>query len=94
MVLVYGNASATRLKKLQVMQNKSLKAIFRLPSLFSTKELFAKENHLVLPISALRECQIVLFMYKTLNVFPVLSNLEFGFIGHKYGTRSCHKLNI
>ena len=92
-ILVYGTACSSRLKKIQIMQNKSLKSIYKLPSLFSTRELFAKDEHLVLPVNILHEFQVAIYMYKTLNISSVLSNLKFDYINHHYITRNSNKLN-
>ena len=74
------------------MQNKSLKALYKLPILFSTKELYTNVNHSVLPIKVLHEFKIALYMFKTLNVTSAVSNLKFEFVDHNYLTRNSNKL--
>lgn len=92
-LVIYGTATATRLKKLQTLQNKSIKAVYRLPILFSTKDLYCYENNLVLPINILYKFQLSLYMYKTLNVSSALSNIKFHCTSHTYSTRNWNRIN-
>lgn len=88
----YGTASTNKLKKLQRMQNKCVKAISKLPLRFPTVSLYETAAKGILPISALHEYQTSLYMYKALKVPSALSNLEFSSVNHNYHTRFANNL--
>lgn len=57
-VVAWGNACKSRLRKLQVIQNRCLKIIYGLPHLFPTINLYSDRSHNILPIRGLLELQI------------------------------------
>lgn len=67
LVGVWGNASKSRLRELQCLQNRCLKAVLKKPHLYPTVQLFNEANNSVLPIRALHELQIAMHMHKILQ---------------------------
>lgn len=59
---IWGSAAISHLKPLQVLQNRVLKSINSLPSLYPTNELYSLTG--ILPIKGLYCYQICLFMKK------------------------------
>ena len=62
--IVWGNACKSKLRRLQVLQNRCLKHIFKLPCLYPTVNLYNNTNHRILPIRGmchLQTCYIICF---------------------------------
>lgn len=59
LVSIWGAASETRLKSLQVIQNRCLKTVYRKPRLYATLSLYQESAPSIIPIPALRELQCV-----------------------------------
>jgi len=86
-IIAYGTACYTRLKAVQIIQNKCIKAICKLPILFPTLLLYEVESKGILPIGALYDFQVALFMYKSIKIKSIVSNLEFNITNHNHNTR-------
>lgn len=82
LIIVWGHAAKSKLKKLQSLQNRCLKVIFDLPHLFPTVLLYNSSDHKVIPILGLLDSQTIMFVHNTLNytkfhhylVFPTRVN--------------------
>ena len=92
-ISVYGQSAKSRLIKVQTQQNKALKAVFRLPYLFSTRELYTNVAIGILPVLALNNLAIVTYVYKIISSPGNLFNSEFYSACHNYQTRYSHYLS-
>lgn len=84
LVGVWGNASKSRIRELQCIQNRCLKAVLKKPHLYPTVSLFNDVNNSALPIRALYEFQVVLQMHRILcDDVNIHNNLVFdrAFVG-------------
>lgn len=61
---VWGSASKSHLRELQVLQNRCLKIVLRKPLLYPTVNLYSNRNDSLLPIKALYEYQVLVQMQK------------------------------
>lgn len=76
-----------RTNKLQILQNKALKAVYLLHRLFSTDELYRTASGGVLPIRFLHFFQTAVYVFKVNNKL-LFSNILFRHIDHDHNTRS------
>lgn len=76
LALIYTNASDSLLKPLQVLQNRALKIIYRLPPTFHTDELYQQVAKNVLPVKGLGVFQVCTFVHKHLKG-ELHSNVKF-----------------
>ena len=68
LVIVYAhNKNNTLLKSLQILQNKALKILYKLPLIYSTASLFKDVNKTILPIYSLHEYQVLMLVFKCRN---------------------------
>lgn len=67
LISVWGHASKSKLKKVQTLQNRCLKIIFKLPILHPTLLLYSNSSHKILPPLALRNIQIAIHIHKVLH---------------------------
>lgn len=88
----WGTCSKTHLKDLQVQQNRCIKAIFKLPYLQPTRDLYTMSQHNILPINGLFEQRIAILMYKCLNNRNMHHNWELATAVHQHFTRQAHHL--
>lgn len=65
--LIWGQTYACYLRPLQVLQNRALKILYRLPPLTRTIDLYTRHAMGVLPIRGLSELQIVRLIRKVMN---------------------------
>lgn len=91
-LIVYGNSSKSRLKKVQVLQNRSIKAIYKLPVLYSSNELFAVIAENILPIKALHFLQVVKYIYRIKKDNFGVCNINLDSYTHNYHTRNKNNL--
>lgn len=66
LILLWGCACMSRLRKLQSLQNRCLKIIFSRPLLYSTLLLYSDRCHNILPISYLCDLQTLVFVHNIL----------------------------
>lgn len=92
LVIAWGHACRSKLNKLQVLQNRCLKIIFKLPPLFPTLHLYSDSMHSVLPIRCLCEMQSTLFVYDMLNNQDRHYNLVLPTVNHGHNTRQANNL--
>lgn len=62
-IAVWGNACKSRLKKLQVIQNRCVKIIYKLPFLYPTLNLYSNTSHGILPIRGMVDLQTCTFVH-------------------------------
>lgn len=67
LISVWGHTASSHLLKLQTLQNRCLKIIFKKPILYSTHELYSDNCHNILPLAFLCEKQTLLFVHDVLN---------------------------
>ena len=58
---IWGGSNLTKIDELQILQNKALKALYRLPNDFPTKQLYSPN---ILPIKKLIEYEYTLLIFK------------------------------
>lgn len=92
LIVAWGHAAKSKLKKLQSLQNRCLKLIFNLPHLFPTIALYNYSNHKVMPILALRDIQTITFVHNTLNNRKFHHNLVFSARVNFHNTRHANEL--
>lgn len=66
LILVWGRACMSHLKKLQTLQNRCLKIVFKKPLLYSTLLLYSDACHNILPIKYLCDMQTMVFVHNIL----------------------------
>lgn len=88
MVSVWGAAGKTRLRSLQTLQNRCLKAVYRKPRLYSTLELFRQAESSILPVAALRELQSLVQIQNLLHNPLAHHNQTLSQLSHGYSTRN------
>lgn len=67
LVCIWGKASASRLRELQVLQNRCLKVIYKKPHLFPTHQLYNDQNSSLLPIRGLQMLQTLIHMHNIIT---------------------------
>lgn len=92
MMEVWGGKKGTEHKSLQVLQNKSIKAIFKLSRFHDTYDLYKNISPDILPLRSLYFYHISIWMYKNLNGLSY-SNISFNQALHSYDTRRRHHIN-
>lgn len=91
-VVVWGNACKSRLKKLQVLQNRCLKVIFRLPYLYPTLDLYSDRSHSILPIRGLLELQTCTIVHAIRYNTDTHHNLDLPIYSSSRSTRQANQL--
>lgn len=92
LIIAWGRASKSSLKKLQTLQNRCLKTIFSKPFLFPTLQLYSDVSHNILPIHSLCKIQTLIFVHDTLHNNLFHHNIQLPSISHGYRTRRTHNL--
>lgn len=92
LIIVWGHASQSNLQKLQVLQNRCLKIIYKLPRLYSTGQLYENSSHSILPLRGLCRLQTCLFVFDMLKNSKAHCNLVFPTGNHMYNTRQANNL--
>ena len=68
LAIVYAhNKNNTSLKSLQILQNKALKIVYKLPLMYSTIALYKDVSKTILPIYDLHGYQVLMFVFKYIN---------------------------
>lgn len=85
---IWSCATSTKINELKRLQNKAIKAIYRLPYLYPTRNLYTIENNL-LPIDVINQIQLTLLIFKIKNNY-IKHNFEIKFRHntHNYPTSS------
>lgn len=90
--IVWGTACKSKLRKLQTLQNRCIKVVFKLPHLHPSVSLYTSYSHKILPIRSLCEFQTCLFIYDVIHSNSKHHNLSIGFINHMHNTRQANQL--
>lgn len=93
LIIAWGRACKSHLKKLQTLQNRCLKTVFGKPFLFPSLQLYSDSTHSILPINGLCELQTALFVYDTLHRDNFHHNVQMPSISHRYSTRRPNNLH-
>lgn len=88
LVSIWGAATKTRLKPLQVTQNRCLKIVYKKPRRFPTVDLYSGTNTSILPIAALRELQCLTQMHNMLHNPRIHHNQTLPQTAHRYQLRN------
>lgn len=91
-IAVWGSSFNAHLREAQVQQNRCLKAIFKLPFLYPTNDLYSALDHNILPIQGLYTYQICTIMFKVINQLNLHHNWTFNAATHQHRTRYAHLL--
>uniref|UniRef100_A0A1W7R639 Putative tick transposon n=1 Tax=Aedes albopictus TaxID=7160 RepID=A0A1W7R639_AEDAL len=91
-ISAWGSSYNTYLKDIQIQQNRCIKAIFKLPFLHPTNDLYSTTEHNILPIQGLYTLRVCMIMYKTTNSLNMHHNWSFNSASHHYRTRYAHLL--
>lgn len=92
LVSIWGRACISNIKKLQVLQNRCLKTIFRRPYLYSTILLYSDGSHNILPLIALCELQTHQLVFDVIHSPIMHHNMQFPQALNIYGTRQANNL--
>lgn len=93
LIISWGRACKSKLKKLQILQNRCLKIIFKLPFLYPSIQLYANLPHTILPILGLCEEQTLLMVHSILHDPQRLHNLAMDIAPRIYNTRQINYLS-
>lgn len=93
-ITVWGRACKSRLMRLQVLQNRCLKIIFRLPHLYPTFDLYANLSHNILPLLGLCELQTLHMVHKIRHNSRTHSNIVLNTIPQTRTTRQAGNLAL
>lgn len=86
-IAVWGSCPKVYLKELQVQQNRCIKAVYKLPFLHPTRELYSMPQHKILPMYGLYTQSVAVIMYRILNNVNIHHNWEFEAAIHDHYTR-------
>lgn len=92
LIIVWGHACQSKLKKLQVLQNRCLKIIYSLPRLYPTIQIYTSLLHSALPLRGLCDLQSCLFVYDIIKNPNMHTNLVLPASSHSYNTRHASNL--
>lgn len=93
LVSIYGYRNSTTLKTLQAMQNRAIKAVFRLPPRFPTERLYSNICKSVLPIHTLYKYKLLLYVFKVLHSLGY-HTITFSQNQTAFSTRNQHDLRV
>lgn len=92
LVSIWGRACISNLKKLQVLQNRCLKIMFKRPFLYPTLMLYSDRSHNILPLVALCDLQTHQLVFDVLHRTVMHHNIQFPLVVNIYGTRQANNL--
>lgn len=76
LIIAWGRACKSKLKKLQTLQNRCIKIIYNLPWLFSSVRLYTDFPHKILPIQGMCDEQTLLLIHNMLHNPKSIHNLN------------------
>lgn len=91
-ISAWGTGNKVHFKPMLIQQNRCIKAIFSLPYLFPTLDLYELPQHQIPPILGLHMLQVGISMYKIINELNIHHNWSFGNALHPHHTRYAHHL--
>ena len=92
LISVWGRTATSHLQKLQTLQNRCLKIIFKKPLLYSTLSLYSDDCHNILPIVYLCDIQTLLFVHDVLHNPKFHHNIQLTFPNRSRSTRQRNNL--
>lgn len=92
LIIVWGHAAKSKLKKIQTLQNRCVKVIFSLPHLYSTVLLYSSSRHKIIPIMGLRDSQTIMYVHNTLYNRSFHHNIVFSARSAVQHTRHANEL--
>lgn len=92
LIIAWGHACKSKLRKLQVLQNRCIKTIFSLPPLFPTLQLYTQLPHNILPIKGLCDLQVCSFIFDVMKKPNMHCNLVLPSRSHEHNTRHANNL--
>lgn len=93
LIIAWGRACKSKLKKLQVLQNRSIKLIYNLPFLFPSVRLYSDFPHKILPIQGMCEEQTLLLIHNMLHNPACIHNLAINMVPRLHYTRQVNHLS-
>lgn len=94
LTIIWGSASNERLKRIQVLQNRSLKTVYSLPHMYSSSLLFTDSRISVLPVRGLYHHQLISYTHAVANRVDMHTNMHLSRIDHNHHTRRIGHLSI
>lgn len=94
LVAIWGAAGKTKLRALQLVQKRCLKAVYRRPRLYPSLLLFKEATPSTLPVLALREMQCVTQIHNMIKNPHAHHNQSLIQLQHRYATRHHDNLSI
>lgn len=91
-ISVWGRTASSHLQKLQCLQKRCLKIIFKKPLLYPTLSLYSDECHKILPISFLCDIQTLLFVHDILFNPKFHHNIQLTASNNSRRTRQANNL--
>lgn len=92
MIIVWGRACKSKLKKLQTLQNRCIKIIFNLPLLYPTIGLYTDFPHKILPLQGMCEEQTLLMVHNILHNPIGIHNITLEVVPQIRNTRQSNHL--
>lgn len=92
-VIVWGRACRSKLLRLQTLQNRCLKIIFKLPPLHPTIDLYGHSTHTILPLIGLCELQSLVMVHNIINN-RIHSNISLHSVNVPHNTRQTGNLAL
>lgn len=93
LIIVWGRACKSKLKKLQVLQNRCIKQIYNLPFLFPSVQLYSDFPHNILPLQGMCEEQTLLMIHNILRNPRCIHNLTINVMPRLHNTRQINHLS-
>lgn len=93
LIISWGRASKSKLKRLQTLQNRCFKIIYNLPFLFSTVRLYTDFSHNTLPILGLCEQQTLQMVHNIIHNPTALHNFTLSMAPRIHNTRQVNHLS-
>lgn len=93
LIIAWGRACKSKLKKLQTLQNRCIKIIYNLPWLFSSVRLYTDFPHKILPIQGMCDEQTLLLIHNMLHNPKSIHNLNINVLPRLHNTRQTHNLS-
>lgn len=94
LTIIWGCATNERVKQIQILQNRCLKMIQKLPHLHSSALLFTDSRLSPLPVRALYHHQLLIYTHAVMHRQDLLTNMNFPRTTHNHHTRRADHLPI
>lgn len=94
LIIAWGRACKSSLRKLQTLQNRCLKTIFKKPVLYPTLQLYSDNSHNIIPVNGLCDLQTITFVHDTLHNHSFHHSVQLPSTNHSYSTRNSNHLRL